>query len=167
MRNHFWIALAAVALFSVLPFLPPPAGPSEAFALDDPAMPDGGSIVGCTDGGTLVTADTGRTSAWASAIRCEGVSARYTFCEYNIARCCAFEPDGGFFGPDGGWDYDGGQNLGQGSCSATTANQWLNNDITYDINVPANRRFVSFLFGAATDANDGGQPGCHIQAVTP
>lgn len=68
------IGAVLAALFAVLLL-------AEARADDDPALPDGGSIVTTTDGGSTVTVDLGARGAWTMALRCEGAqSTRYRLC---------------------------------------------------------------------------------------
>ncbi len=76
--------LAVAALLSLSPFLPAPVGPVDAQALDLPALQDGGSVVTFTDGGQMVTLDTGRKNGWHMVIRCENQNVRYLMCESNV-----------------------------------------------------------------------------------
>ena len=150
--------LAVAALACCLTSLP-------ARAVDDPALPDGGSFVIVTDAGTGITVDLQRTTSWNMAIRSDPAS-YYRMCEYNLARV-AWSPDGGVLSEDGGVVlYDGGQIASQGTCTATSANQDLENQRTFDISVPANRRYLAVEFVAAT-STDGGQPSVKVQAVSP
>jgi len=166
MRSPFYAALFFVTALSVAPFIPAPAGPSEAFALDDPALPDGGSIVQVTDGGTDFTVDTAKTSAWNMALRCSPMLT-YRMCEQSLARL-AVTQDGGNMDPADAATllYDGGQYQSQGTCVADVNNQLVEGDRTFDIAVPNNRRWFSGHF-LGTSASDGGVPVCQLNQVTP
>lgn len=126
--------LAVAAVLSMLPLFPAPIGPREALAVDDPALPDGGCRVVITDAGTTVTVDTYRTTAWQMAVQCQTQAVRYRMCEGTDTT----------------------------ACYATSINQRLAPDLTYDIAVPNGRRLLSFVTDDA-----GVTLNCCVQVVTP
>ncbi len=129
--------LAVAALLCLAPFIPAPVGPENAIALDDPAFPDGGCRVLFTDAGTTVTVDTFRPQAWQMAIQCLTQSVRYKMCEASTGTDPA-------------------------TCAAGVINQRLAADLTYDIAVPSNRRWLSI-----TSDDAGTTINCCVQTVTP
>ncbi len=146
--------LLAFAAFACLVLSQPAA------ALDDPAFADGGSVCTTLDAGPATACDTGRTGSWNMAVRCVDRT-YYKMCESNLALIAVAPDGGGGLTADGGLLYDGGQNQSQGTCSATTINQLLDSDRTFDVFVPSNRRWIAF------NQQDGGFLNCSVQVVTP
>lgn len=109
------------------------ATPRLASAVDFPALPDGGSLIKTTDGGPLITVDTGHVTDWVPAIRCSTL-------EGSSGVHYRFSSDGG---------------------SATQANQVIEVNRTMDIPVAqgnvAKLRYLSLL------SEDGGIPACRLQ----
>lgn len=121
--------LAVIAVFAVLNGAP-------ARADDDNALPDGGSIITTTDGGSNVSVDLSSTlGAYCRtlAIRCEGdQSARYKMCTAS-------------------------------TCTATSASTPLDHDRTFDIPVnckPGQNTTPKKSIALTTD--DAGVPLCKV-----
>lgn len=133
----FLVALAVLAVCAV------GLSSSSARGDDDPALPDGGSIVTPLDGGSTVTVDLGGRGAWNMVLRAEGAqSTRYVTCAADTIS------------------FSGGSAIH--SCKAASHNELLDYDRTLD--VPMNqsggwptKRYMSF----STD--DGGIPFVKVQ----
>ena len=124
--RHVLPALAVVLVLMLAPFIPEPVGPSEALALDEPAFADGGCIVVGNDGGSTVTVDIAYTISWNASVfpLIGSANVCVRFCEYDTCAASRTVCPGG--------------ELVAGR--------------TYDIAVPANRRFFSATsFDAGTD----------------
>lgn len=106
--------------------------PHAALGDDEPIFTDGGSLVTTTDGGSSVTADLG-----VAALSSFTMAIR---CEGQAARyhLCATS-----------------------TCTATTANQLLDADRTFDI--PVNRITNGGKRYLALSTDDGGIPACKVQ----
>ncbi len=124
--RHFLPLLAVLAVLS-----------TKAHAVDDPALPDGGSLIIVADGGVGAIVDLTRTGSWNMSLSCDPVC-HYKMCESNST-----------------------------ACAPTRGNRQLDRaGVVYDIGVPSNRRYLGLLFvGAAS--SDGGQPEANVQSVTP
>lgn len=134
-------ALPALFVFVLMlaPFVPAPVGPAAAEAADDPAFLDGGCNVAFTDGGTTVTIDTFITTSWNASFTVTGAAACYKTCEYSS-----------------------GSDPATCSASRSVCPGLLKQDSTYDIAIPAGRRFLSF-----TSADAGTGLNVCVGRVTP
>lgn len=118
---------------------------SATFADDDKFLPDGGSIVTSTDGGSTVTVDLGEPRpAFIMAVRCEGDQlARYLLCATDTVTVA------------------GGQ--ATHSCVATKADSPIDHDRTFDMGVNQltglAKRYLSFT------TDDAGVPFCKVWIV--
>lgn len=131
--------LLVAAVLSFAPFVPPPVGPEDASAAGKPAWLDGGCMVSFVDAGSLVAIDTYRSSAWQASFLCT-TQVRYVFCESSPSLAT----------PD---------------CAASAVlHERLRPDITYDIAVPANQRYLSIV---AEDGGGGASNGCCVNIVQP
>lgn len=67
MRKSALVALASFALIAAVAQVP------RAEAADHRGLPDAGSIITPTDGGFIVTVDTGHVDNWVATIRCRSL----------------------------------------------------------------------------------------------
>ncbi len=119
--------------------------PGTAYADDQPALPDGGSIVTSTDGGRIAFADLGLRSEWMLSLECEGAqSTRYLLCASDTTSIVA-----------------GGVNH---TCTAGPNNHLLSYDrggeaIPVNFKPNKNRRYLSLY------TDDAGIPFCKAQII--
>ncbi len=118
--------------------------PGTAHADDQPALPDGGSIVTSTDGGRLAFVDLGLRSEWLLSLTCEGAqSTRYLLCATDTPSIVA-----------------GGVNH---TCNASEHSYLLTADrgevIPVNFKANKNRRYLSLR------TDDAGIPFCKAQII--